>query len=959
MLDYKEIERKWQTAWAHARVFEAEPNEKEPLMVFAAFPYVNSPQHIGHIRTYGTTDTYGRYMRMQGFNVLYPMGFHATGTPLLAFAKRISTNDSELIDELKMFHVPDSEIREMTDPRYIADYFIREMESGMRIAGYGIDWRRTFVSTEDIFSKFVEWQFLKLKEKGYITKGTHPIGWCPNDKSAVGQHDTKHDVQPEIEKVIVVKFKDSASDLFFGCATYRAETIFGVTNLFIDVNAKYVIAKIKNDRYYMTKDAADNLKFQTDVAIEKEVAASELLSKKAINPIDNKEIPILPGFFVKPDLGTGVVMSVPTHAPFDYAALQRLKKENYPLPNIEYKKIIEVEKKDGISIGRSLTDVSSGEVTPEHPDIPALAYLEILHSNEDAIDDMLEFATKLAYREESHWGVMLVDEYKGMKEPEARELVKNRLLKENNASEMYILANEEPVYCRCGWKVVVAVVEQWFINYGDKGWKDTARLALVQLDVYPQKLKLSFEKIIDWIDLRAAERSQGLGTRFPFDKSYIIESLSDSTLYMAFYTFVHILRIEDIRFEHLKPEFFDYVLLSIGDSVKVSESTKVPERVLKRCKESFEYWYTYTSSHSAPDLIPNHLTMYIFNHVGLLDEKYWPKQIVVNGFVNYEGEKMSKSLGNIIPLVDGVAKYGADPLRFVEIAGADLDTTTEFSPEGINSVHVRNEFLYKTIMSLPTIRSKELSHMDYWMYSKLNTKIKNATTNMDRVDLKSAYTEIYYNSVNELKKYIERNSENSIVMREFLESVTLMLAPIMPHIGEEFWNALGNNTLVVQESWPEVNEEMINHDEELIEDIIDSTVNDIKQSVELTSRINENKGKKVKEIRIITASQWKMKGYSLLSKSKSINATMADPSFENVDKAVLGQYLAQFSKKINSLIERNELDMEILRKAFTEAKDYFATRFDARIEIESEEHSKSRRASRALPEKPSIDILWG
>ena len=515
------------------------------------------------------------------------------------------------------------------------------------------------------------------------------------------------------------------------------------------------------------------------------------------------------------------------------------------------------------------------------------------------------------------------------------------------------------MFCRCGWKVVVSVVEQWFINYGDKKWKDLARLSLLQLDIYPEKLKLSFEKTIEWIDLRAAERSQGLGTKFPFDKSYIIESLSDSTLYMAFYTFVNVLRIEGIKPDHLKPEFFDYVMLSIGDSAKISESTKIPERVLKRCKESFEYWYTYTSSHSAGDLVPNHLTMYIFNHAGLLDEKYWPKQIVVNGLVNYEGEKMSKSLGNIIPLVDGIAKYGADPLRFVEIAGADLDTTTEFSAESINSVHVRNEFLYKTITSLPSIRSKELSHMDYWLYSKLNTKIKIATECMDNVNLKGAYTEIYYNSVNELKKYIERNSENSIVMREFLDSITLMLAPIMPHIGEEFWSALGNTTLIVQENWPEVNEEMINHSEELIEDIIDNTVNDIKQSIELTSRINENKGKSVKEIRIIVAAQWKMKAYAILSKSKSINATIADPELEKVDKAVLAQYLGQFAKKLNSLVERKELEMESLRMAFSEAKDYFGTRFSARVEIETEQHSKSHRASRAQPEKPSIDILWG
>lgn len=961
MINYKEIEEKWQKAWNSAKIFEVEPSEKEGLLVTAAFPYVNSPQHIGHIRTYGTADTYARYKRMRGFNVLYPMAFHATGTPILAFAKRIRNNDKELIDEMKLFHVPEHEIRNMTDPKYIADYFMNEMEIGMRAAGYGIDWRRKFVSTEPLFSAFVEWQFLKLKEKGYITKGTHPIGWCPNDKNAVGQHDTKHDVQPEIQAITVVKFKDSASDVYFGCATYRPETIYGVTNIFIDKNSKYVVAKIKGEKYYLSKESAESLKYQFEMQIENEINGSDLLSKKAINPINNKELPVLPGFFVKPDVGTGVVMSVPAHAPFDYVALQRLKKENYPVPEMEYKKIIEVEPKDGISIGRSLTDVSMGASSALHPEIPALAYLEILHANENAIDDMLEFATKLLYREESHWGIMLVNEYKGMKEPEARELVKQNLEKANSAIQIYTISNDEPVYCRCGYRVIVKIVEdQWFINYGDPKWKELARSSLKFITIIPEKLRLAFENVIEWLDLRAAEREQGLGTVFPFDKSYVIEALSDSTLYMCFYTFVQILRTEKITPEQLKPEFFDYMLLAVGDIGKVAESTKIDQHIIGKCKESFEYWYHNTSRHSGPDLISNHLTMYIFNHVGLMREGYRPKQIVVNGLVNYEGEKMSKSLGNIVPLADGVEKYGADPIRFVELATADLDTTTEFNTDSINSIHVKNDFLYKSILSLPSIKSKELSHMDYWLYSKLNSKIRNATTFMDGINMKGAYTEAYYNSINELKKYIERNGENEIVMREFLENVTLMLAPIMPHVAEEFWSSFGKTTLVAQEKWPEANPQMINPEEELVEDIIDKTMEDMRQGLDLTSKISANSGKLVKEIRIIIADQWKVTAYNLLAKTKNMSTVLENQDLlSHVSKDVAAQFLGQFAKKLNTLKEGPEFSTELLLKAFVEAKDHIGNRFNTRIEVESESSSKSSRASRALPEKPSIDIIWG
>ena len=225
------------------------------------------------------------------------------------------------------------------------------------------------------------------------------------------------------------------------------------------------------------------------------------------------------------------------------------------MPEMKYTKVIEIEKKEGLDIGRSLTDVSGGYSKPEHPEIPALAYLEILHANVNAIDDMIEFATKLLYREESHWGVMIVDDYKGMKEPEARELMKKKLKENGSAFEMHVIANDEPVYCRDGTRVIVNIVDQWFINYaGDPKWKELARANLKEMRILPEKLRLSFEKVVEWIDLRAAERKQGLGTTFPFDKTSKIESLSDSTMYMSFYTFVHILRSAKVTPEQLKPE---------------------------------------------------------------------------------------------------------------------------------------------------------------------------------------------------------------------------------------------------------------------------------------------------------------------------------------------------------------------------------------------------------------------
>ena len=168
----------------------------------------------------------------------------------------------------------------------------------------------------------------------------------------MGEHDTKHDVQPEIDTMFVVKFKDESSDVYFACATLRPETIEGVTNIFIGENVEYVIAKLNGERLYMSKEAAETLRTQMNVETEKSITAAELMHKNAINPVNGEKVPLLPGFFVKAGIGTGVVMSVPSHAPFDYATLERLKSSGYPMPKMEYRKLIEIDP-DGRAASRS------------------------------------------------------------------------------------------------------------------------------------------------------------------------------------------------------------------------------------------------------------------------------------------------------------------------------------------------------------------------------------------------------------------------------------------------------------------------------------------------------------------------------------------------------------------------------------------------------------------------------
>ncbi len=943
MIDHKSIQSKWLSEWEKAKLFESDINEREGILVTAAFPYVDMPLHIGHLRTYGTADFYARYKRMRGFNVLYPMAFHKTGTPILAISKRIAANEPDIIDVLKKLGVEDTEvIKKMSDPYFLADYFEKITEEGMRGAGFSIDWRRKFDSINPFFSKMVEWQFSKLNEKKLLVTGEHPVGWCPNEGNAVGQHDTKGDVQPEISKLVAIKFKDSGSDKYFACATYRPETVYGVTNLFINPKAQYVIADMDGTKVYMSKDAFEILKYQFDMNLVSEINGEELLAKKAINPINGKEVPIFPGSFVKPDFATGVVMSVPSHAPFDYEELEKLKGSNYDT-GLKYEDYI-----------RCLETPDESKST----DIPALQYLNSKKKDDGSYD--VEAATKDIYRDELRRGTMLVGDYKGKGVSEARESISKDLISDGNAFEVNIISNEEPVYCRCGARVVVHTVKnQWFINYGEKEWKEEAKSYVPEMLIYPEKTRNALLAAVDWIDLRAAERAQGLGTKFPFDQDHIIESLSDSTIYPMFYTISNIIFSSGAKPEQLSGEFFDYLVYGKLDANEVSKSTGIDYEVLKKCRDSFSYWYKFTSRHSASDLVFNHLTMYIYNHLAIFPEEYWPKQIVVNGLVNNEGVKMSKSLGNVIPILKGIELYGADTLRFIEIVNSDLDQVAEFSTESVNSVNQKIEYIYSVLSKIKGMSAGELRPIDFWLYSKLNRKIRDATDMVEKFNLRDAYISIFYGSVNELRYYFERGGSNSIVVNDFMSKVILMLSPVMPYNSEELWHMIGNDTFVSKQQWPEPEENLIDDSVEQLEDMLNSTIEDISNTIKLTSKIDANKGKSVKSVKIIVADDWKFKAYEKLREYKSMSKVINLPEFSTISKESLSKYLSSLIKNVNSLPDL-QYSSEDEYNALDSSKDYIKSKLNglSEVSVKREGESDSDRAFRASPTSPAIILEW-
>jgi len=191
------------------------------------------------------------------------------------------------------------------------------------------------------------------------------------------------------------------------------------------------------------------------------------------------------------------------------------------------------------------------------------------------------------------------------------------------------------------------------------------------MNILPNEIRSEFDKVLDWLRERACARQHGLGTKVPWDKEWLVESLADSVIYMAFYIISKYVNKKEINGNDLTDEFFDYVFYGKKDSGEIANKINITKEKLEEIRNEFLYFYPVDSRHSGRDLVPNHLTFFVLNHVALFPEENWPQEIVVNGSVLMAGKKMSKSMGNIIPLRAAVRKYGADPIRLTILISAE------------------------------------------------------------------------------------------------------------------------------------------------------------------------------------------------------------------------------------------------------------------------------------------------
>ncbi|KAL2508186.1 ATP binding [Forsythia ovata] len=841
------------------------------------FPYMNGYLHLGHAFSLSKLEFAAAYHRLRGANVLLPFAFHCTGMPIKASADKLKREiemfgyppvfpvvkeeegaeqegkpegesagnqtqpggkfkgkKSKVVAKsggvkyqweiMQSYGLSDEEIEKFKDPYHWLTFFPPLAVEDMKAFGLGCDWRRTFITTDinPYFDSFVRWQMRKLKSMGKIVKDLRYTIYSPLDGQPCADHDraSGEGVIPQeytlIKMEVVSPFPPKMSVLegkkvYLAAATLRPETMYGQTNCWVLPDGTYGAFEINDtDVFILTKRAALNLAYQRlSLVPEKPTCLVELTGQDLIglplrSPLAfNEIIYTLPMLSVLTDKGTGIVTSVPSDSPDDYMALHDLKSK----PAFRAKFGVKDEWVVPFEIIPIIRHPDFGDKSAERICIEK----KIKSQNER---EKLDEAKKIIYKGGFYEGTMIVGEFAEMKVQEAKSLIRSKLLELGQA--VVYSEPEKKVMSRSGDECVVALTDQWYITYGEPEWKKSAEECLADMNLYSDEARHGFEHTLSWLNQWACSRSFGLGTRIPWDEDFLVESLSDSTLYMAYYTISHLLQRGDmygtdkslVKPEQLTDEVWDF--LFVGGPYP--ESSDLSSSHLTEMKREFEYWYPFDLRVSGKDLIQNHLTFCIYNHVALMPKHHWPRGFRCNGHIMLNSEKMSKSTGNFRTIREAVEEFSADATRFSLADSGDGVDDANFVFETANAAILRltkeKSWMEELFKAESSLRSGPPSiYADHVFANEINVAVKMTEKNYSEYLFREALKTGFYDlqaARDEYRLSCGSGGMNRDLLWRFMDIQTRLIAPICPHYAEYVWKKLlKKDGYVIKAGWPQ------------------------------------------------------------------------------------------------------------------------------------------------------------
>lgn len=776
--NHKEIHEKWQKKWEEQKCFEAKEDYGKPkYYCLEMFPYPSGYLHMGHVRNYSIGDCFARYKRMNGFNVLYPMGYDAFGLP-----------------------AENAAIKEQANPALWTENKIQGIKEQQKLMGLSYDWDRELATCRPDYYKWNQWIFLQMFQKGLAYKKEGIVNWCPecntvlaNEqvesgkcwrcKSVVEQKplnqwylkikDYAQELLDDIDKLeewpnrvkvmqknwigrsegTIIDFEVEGKNTTISTFTTRVDTAFGIT--FIVFSAEHPLLKELVKGNSQEKEVLDFIDETSKRSIIDRTAEGKekrgvFTGLYAINPFDNSKIPIWVTDYCLYEYGTGIVMGVPTHDERDF----------------EFAKKYGIEKK---------LVISSKEF-------------------EINVEDMKE-----AYHDD---GVLVNSgEFNGLENRDAIPLMQ-KWLEENKK----------------GRKTINFRLRDWLISR-QRYWGTPIPI------VYCDDCGVVSAKEED-LPIKLPEDVKFTGQGNPIlTSSSFLECECPKCGKKA------------RRETDTMDTFFDssWYFLRYCDS-KNSQALFEKEKAKHWMPVD---QYIGGIEHAILHLLYARFFTKVLRDMGLIDFDEPFKRLLTQGMVTKDGAKMSKSLGNTVDPGKIITEFGADTARLFILFAALPEKELEWSDAGVEGSYrfLRKTF---ALCDLEEISYKEnIENKDKVMLGKLHQTIKKVTENIESFKLSLAIGNLM-EFVNELHRYKEKAVVKDIY-ETCLKNVCLLLSPFAPHTADEMGEILGVKGIASLSDWPKYDESLIDETAQASEDMIKTVEKDIKQVLSLAKIEKPNK----------------------------------------------------------------------------------------------------------------------
>lgn len=896
MVNFNEIARKWQKKWEEKAVFNAaEEPKKKKAYILEMFPYPSNRLHMGHLRNYSIGDCYARYKRMQGFNVLYPMGYDAFGLP----AENAAIQHGIPPDKWTFTNIDT----------------IRQQQKDM---GFSYDWTKEVITCDENYYKWSQWIFLKFYEKGLAYKKKAAVNWCQSCSTVLANEqvidgkcwrchndvaeafleqwffkitDYAEELLRDIEKLehwpervkamqrnwigkshgVEIDFRIKGADKIISTFTTRPDTIFGVAALVFAAEHPMVLELVEGTEYERAvKDFINETKKRS--RMERTAAETEkngvFIGKYAVNPVNKTEVPVYVADYALMEYGTGAVMVVPAHDQRDF---EFAKKYNLPI------KVV---------------------ITPQEHELKAdkiaRAYVEegvLIHSGQ--FDGMSNLD---AIEEISEW----------MEKERIGKRAVNYKIRDWLVSRQRYWGTPIPmVYCnKCG--IVAVPYEELPVRLPK-----------------PEKCKFTgqgnpLETCKEFVEAKCP-RCRGRARR----ETDTMDTFVDSSWYFLRYCSP---KYNKSPFDKEVAEYWMPVDQYIGGI-----------------------------EHAILHLLYARFFTKALRDMGLATVGEPFARLLTQGMVIKDGAKMSKSLGNVVDPAEISGKYGPDTARLFILFAALPEKELDWSDRGVNGSFRFLNRLYNLIndnlhhISLKHYDEHKFNDNDKYVLSRMHLTIKNVTQHIENFEFSIAIGKIMeYADV--LQKYKDKNRE---AFGEASKNLILMMLPFTPHLSEELWHMIKAEGFASLQKWPSFDESRIDKNAEAAAMLAEKTRKDVIEILKLA------KIEKPSRITLFVADKWKYDFMDRLKKemeaTRSANEllrrlTAGDLRIYGHEITKMVPKLLNDKTKIPDVVLSQEAEFHALNGA---SKNY-GEEFKCRVEVLAAENSKEAKAKQALPSKAAI-----